>query len=502
VRFSFEGPLLDVVPPDIDQSVNLPPLAKDSATGSDAELLRRYARNSDDAAFAAVVQRYVDLVYSAALRQLAGDRPQAEDVTQAVFTELARQAARLQTHPALSGWLHTTTCRMARTGLRAERRRQQREHASITMEPPPESLDHSHDALDWSKIAAVLDEALHELTERDRTAVVLRFFQSRPFAEIGQALGLSGNAARMRVDRALDRLRDRLARRGIDSTSAALAAAMVANAIQAAPAGLASSIVGVAIAASAGATLSTASSLITTMLSLKSKIIMGGLAATLVAVPLVLQNESLDQLRGELAESNAARQALAQSEAEARRAAELATAENLRLRASQTELLRLRGEVGPLRDQVRALTRPPIPAVSSGSPRVAPASPKAEPGPAEMADVGAATAENAANSLIWAVSKGRLDRFSELLELPAGVPPGDAQRHVEFFANQLSNVFAGMDFVGWKMDLKGTTNEDMVRLDYGYRDLESGKDDTFPFLLRRLDTGWKIVVEGEVPTDF
>lgn len=488
--------------PDLDQTFASPPRTNDAAAASDAELLRRYARNSDETAFAAVVQRHVDLVYSAALRQLGGDRPQAEEVTQAVFTELARQAVRLQTHPALSGWLHTTTGRMARTVLRSERRRRQRELASLAMEPSTESTDHHHDASGWREMASVLDESLHELKECDRTAVVLRFFESRPFAEIGQALGMSANAARMRVDRALDRLRDRLLRRGIDSTSAALAAAMAAHAVQAAPAGLSATIAGASTAAAAGAAVASASSLITTMISLKSKILLGGLAASLVAVPLVLQNANLNQLRRELAEATAVRQALAESEAEARRAAELAAAENLRLRESQTELLRLRGEIGPLRDQVRALTQAATATGSTGPTRVPTPATGAERGPTQLSDVGAVMAENAAASLIWAVSEGRMDRLAELLELPAGVTPGDAPRHYEYFANQLSNVFRGLDFDGWKMELKGTTNEDVVRLDYGYRDLQSGKDETFPFFLRRFDTGWKVVVEGEVPEDF
>lgn len=93
-----------------------------------------------------------------------------------------------------------------------------------------------------------------------------------------------------------------------------------------------------------------------------------------------------------------------------------------------------------------------------------------------------------------------MDRLAELLELPAGVAPGEAPRHYEYFANQLSNgMFRGLDFDGWKMELKGTTNEDVVRLDYGH---ESGKDEIFPFFLRRFDNGWKVLVEGAVPEKF
>ncbi|MCC7373028.1 MAG: sigma-70 family RNA polymerase sigma factor [Verrucomicrobiales bacterium] len=488
------------MPPEIDRATTSPPPEHEVVSASDAELLRRYARQADEAAFATLVRRHIGLVYSAATRQLDGDRSQAEDVTQAVFTELARHGGRLEKHPALAGWLFTTTRRIACAARRTERRREQRELAYLAMEHPSESTDQGLEAPAWDAMASVLDDALHELNERDRTAVVLRFFQSRPFAEVGQALGLSGNAARMRVDRALDRLRDRLTRRGIDSTSAALAAALTAHAVQAVPAGLSGSIATASMAAAAGASIFGTSSFFTTMITLKTKFALGALAVSLVAVPFVLQNRNVRQLRQELAEANAARLALVDAEAEARRAAELATAESRRLQEAQTELMRLRGEIGPLRDQVRALTRAPAPALLPAARRAPEAEPRSRQ--AELSDVGAVMAENAAASLIWAVSAGRMDRLAELLELPAGVTSGDAPRHFEFFANQLSNVFRGLDFDGWKMDLKGTTNEDIVRLDYGYRDLESGKDEIFPFFLRRFDNGWKVLVEGAVPEKF
>lgn len=116
--------------------------------------------------------------------------------------------------------------------------------------------------------------------------------------------------------------------------------------------------------------------------------------------------------------------------------------------------------------------------------------------------MGATTAEHAAGSLIWAVSQGRLDRLTELLELPATVHPDDAPRHYDFFARQLSNVFAGKDFDGWSMELKGTTNENVARLSYGYRDLTTDKQDTFVFYVHRLNAGWKVMVVGEVPENF
>lgn len=262
---------------------------------------------------------------------------------------------------------------------------------------------------------------------------------------------------------------------------------------------------GVAGAATAGAAASVplvGLSTLTAMMSLKSKLIITGIVASMVVTPLALQYRTIGRLRRSLAAAQADLSERARAEADARRAAELAAAESAGLKASQIELLRLRGEIGPLKDQLRALSRS---AATESVAAKAAAAPRPEPRKAdggELADLGSTTAEHAATSLIWAVSQGRVDRLSELLELPAGVPPEDAPRHYAFLANQLGDAFSGKDFNGWKVDLKGTTNDDRVRLDFGYRDFQSGQDDTFGFQLRRHADGWKVLVEGEVLEGF
>jgi hypothetical protein len=130
---------------------------------------------------------------------------------------------------------------------------------------------HSNDPeADWSRLAPVLDEAMHELAEADRIALLLRHFQQRPVAEVGARLGLGENAARMRVERALDRLRGRLAKRGITSTGSALALALGGPAVVAAPAGLATNIAAGAVAA--GALTASTFGLLSFMASTKLKI--------------------------------------------------------------------------------------------------------------------------------------------------------------------------------------------------------------------------------------
>ena len=209
----------------------------------DAELLRRYAEEKSEAAFAELVGRYVNLVYHAALRQVGGDAPGAEDITQTVFTILARKARLLGDRPTLAGWLFTATRNVARDARRTEQRRRAREREAQAMNDliSPSALE-----ADWNRLHPVIDDVLADLNDGDREAVLLRFFHGRPYAEIAAILRLTEDAARMRVDRALDKLRALLGRHGITSTSAALAVALAEQGALAAPAGLAASVTGAA----------------------------------------------------------------------------------------------------------------------------------------------------------------------------------------------------------------------------------------------------------------
>ncbi len=212
---------------------------------SDHDLLRRYARTGDQAAFAELVTRHLNLVYSAARRQVRP--PQlAEDVTQSVFLDLARRARDFPSGQPLAPWLHVVTRRTAIDALRRESRRHAREQTAqeIAAMQTPESP--------WSHIEPLLDEAVAALPTVDRTAIVLRFFENKSLREIGTALGTNEDAAQKRVSRALDQLRTRLLRRGLTVTAAGLATDLSAHAILTAPVTLGASI-------SAAAALSVAS---------------------------------------------------------------------------------------------------------------------------------------------------------------------------------------------------------------------------------------------------
>jgi RNA polymerase sigma factor (sigma-70 family) len=213
----------------------------------EASLLREYADSRNEAAFAKVVGRHFDGVYSAALRRVGGDEHLAKDITQEVFVTLARSAAKVSLHPVLSAWLYVTTRNIAALKIRGDRRRRIREEEAAAMHDNS-SQDDSGTA--WDQVGPMLDRLMDDLGETDRRAILLRFIERRSFVEVGDALGLSENAARMRVDRALDKLRGMLRKLGIVSTTTALAAVLTEQAVIAAPAGLAAEATAAAIAGS------------------------------------------------------------------------------------------------------------------------------------------------------------------------------------------------------------------------------------------------------------
>jgi RNA polymerase sigma factor (sigma-70 family) len=229
-----------------------------TAPMDDLELLAHYAADRSEAAFAELVRRQVDFVYSSALRQLGGNHHLAQEVTQMVFVDLARKASALSRHPALVAWLHRCIRYAVFNARRKEARRTALNHALAndpSLAPPADPS--------WPEIGPVLDEVVDELPEKDRAAVLLRFFARKSFADVGRELGVSENAARMRVDRAVEALRAAFARRGIRSTAAALGALVTAHGIGAAPPSVAPSVA--AAVAAGGAPLGAVVSALSTI---------------------------------------------------------------------------------------------------------------------------------------------------------------------------------------------------------------------------------------------
>ncbi|MBL9173534.1 MAG: sigma-70 family RNA polymerase sigma factor [Verrucomicrobiales bacterium] len=223
----------------------------------DWDLLNSYAAGSE-AAFTDLLRRHVNHVYSTALRR-AGDPAMAQDITQGVFCLLARKASSLQPTGSLVGWLHRTTCHLASESLRAERRRRARETEAALQNSM--TRDTATDTA-WQQVAPHLDEALLELKEPDRLALLLRFFQQLPLRDVGARLGVSEAAAKMRVGRAVMKLRQTLGARGITLTAGALVWLLTDRAVAAAPASCISAVSSAVAATTAGASLSLWSALV------------------------------------------------------------------------------------------------------------------------------------------------------------------------------------------------------------------------------------------------
>jgi RNA polymerase sigma factor (sigma-70 family) len=336
---------------------------------SDQQLLRDYTGSRSEAAFAELVRRHVDLVYSAAVRMVR-DAHLAEDVTQSAFVALAQNAGQLTDRAVLSGWLHRTAQNIAAQTVRTEVRRRAREQEAAAMN---ELLAVESDA-PWEQIAPHLDAALGELSEPDRDALMLRYFERKSAREMAQTLGISDEAAQKRVNRAVDRLREFIVKRGVPVGASGLVVVITANAVQAAPIGLAATIS--AAAALAGTTLVAA----TTTATLTKAIAMTTLQKAIIATSLALavgsgictvrqssslrtQVQSFQQERAATAEQI---QALQGERDNAKSQLAGLREENDRLSRGTGELLKLRAENTRLRGDSAALAQ--LKAANSGDP--------------------------------------------------------------------------------------------------------------------------------------
>jgi uncharacterized protein (TIGR03435 family) len=220
----------------------------------DLTLLRDYARSHSENAFATLVSRHINLVYSVAMRQV-GQPHLAEEITQNVFIILARKAGTIGDGVILPGWLCRTARNVSSETLRNLRRREKREQEAqmqiVINQPEPET---------WTQIAPLLDRAMETLGQKDHDALVLRFFESKNFSEVGVAMGASEDTAKKRVGRALEKLRKIFLKRGVDSPTTAIAENLTAHSVQTAPMALAKIVTTVALAK--GAAVSTSTSLL------------------------------------------------------------------------------------------------------------------------------------------------------------------------------------------------------------------------------------------------
>jgi len=309
----------------------------------DAQLLQDYHGRKSEAAFAELVGRHVDLVHSAALRLVHGDLHLAEDVTQDVFADLARKAGSLRGRQSLAGWLYTATRFAAAKKVRSEQRRRAREQETPAME-----TTNSPDP-DWDRLQPHLEDAMHELSETDREAVLLRYFQKQPFKQIAATLRTNEDAARMRVDRALDKLRGLLESRGVQLSGVALSTAIAGQAVTAAPVALI-------------ATCTAATGLATAAFALGGLKLAGVLMATVVVTATITHVASIRQqdrlterwvsLQERLVEASEQQEKLAIENTALEAAALLREQQLASLTHGAHEIHRLRGLVGEMRAKV------------------------------------------------------------------------------------------------------------------------------------------------------
>ena len=264
-----------------------------TTTTPDRDLVRSYASEGSETAFRALVGRHVDLVFATALRQV-GDTGLAEEITQNVFVHLARKAPALAGHETIAGWLHRSAILESKARFRSEMRRRRREEiAAALTETESAGRDPAAD------LSPLLDEALLQLREADRLALVLRFLEERSLREVGNALGIDEDAAHKRVSRALARVTEFFRNRGFALPSAG-GAALLSQATQAAPAvpaGLASSATGAGLAA--GGPASGLGLLLLSVMSL-TKTQTALLCGVLVLAPLAWQSASLAHVQREV----------------------------------------------------------------------------------------------------------------------------------------------------------------------------------------------------------
>ncbi len=446
---------------------------------TDEQLLRDYTGRRSEAAFAELVRRHVDLVYSAALRMVR-DAQLAEDVAQGVFVAVAQNARQLADHPVLSGWLHRTTQNLAAKAVRCDVRRRAREQEAATMN---ELLSAEPDTV-WEHIAPQLDEALGELNEGDRDALLLRYFERKSARAMAQTLGVSEDAAQKRVNRAVERLREFFIKRGITVGASGLVVVITTNAIQAAPVGLAATIAtAAALAGTAIATTATATATKAIAMTTLQKTLVTAIITACVAAPIFVQHRSLVRLREENQVLQQQADQLTQLATENERLSNLvAQAKSSQALSDERlcELLRLRAKVGFLSDQTNELARLRQENRQLHSSVVAGPNLKNIPPPgavipkASWAFFGYGTPEAALQPVMWSMNNG--DTRTYLASLSPEAQESSLQNFEGKSENEIADRLRGYASTtdALRLDRKGVTADGQVNFVLSYKEEDDG----------------------------
>ena len=380
---------------------------------TDLQLLVRYTRDVAEDAFAEIVRRHLNLVHSAALRQVRS--PQlAEEVAQSVFTDLARNAGKLKPDTILTAWLYQVTRRTAIDVVRREARRQLREQIATEMNAMNAT------AADWTHIEPLLDDAMQALDETDRAAVLLRYFENKSLREVGATLGTSDDAAQKRVSRAVDRLREFFVKRGVTVGANGLVVVISANAVHAAPVGLAVTIstaavlAGTTITATATATATATKAIAMTTLQ---KTLVTATIAVLAGTGIYQAKQNSKLLKENESQQQSIAQLKLESESLSNRLPVVADAKTLP-DEQFNELLRLRGQVGVLRRQKAELENSLV-NVRKSQPRIYNPVTEQQPPPALPEDY-PKTPDSATKGIFESFAQGDWDAFYAKFDVDGG----------------------------------------------------------------------------------
>lgn len=377
----------------------------------DATLLRQYADTRSEEAFAEFVHRHLGQVYATALRRTGGNTHRAQEIAQLVFTRIAQNPVPVARHPVIAAWLHTATRYAAANLLRSEQRRQTREtisHDLTSMHDDPAG------PADWEKLRPELDASIDKLNDADRAAIILRFFENKSFAAIGDLLRLSEEAAQKRTHRALEKLRTSLVRRGVTSTSAALGAVLTQH-----------------VSAAVIPQASLVTSITATALSASTPAALGGIAAILTMTKLQTGAVLAVAL---IASVGSISYTLSKQRDHTQELTELRT-------QNHQQLTQLKNENAKLQRELETLAGTPESTTVSSPIAAAPPPPPLPPKdiykqlimPEDCRNVGGASMGTAFETMMWAAVKGDVDTLAGLI-----TPDQDATEILAAFHQTLS----------------------------------------------------------------
>lgn len=437
---------------------------------TDQDLLRDVAEGSAEAAFEELTRRHLDLVYGVAFR-VTGDPEAAKDVAQTVFMDLARKAARLRSDVVLPAWLYRAAAFAAAKACRHERRRLSRETEAMRQHQLLSGPDEPDDDL-----LPFLDDALGRLPEADRSALILRFLSRQDLRTVGNSLGVSEDAARKRVDRALERLRTLLAREGRALPVSTLVLGLGVIGSQTAPPALAATVVAAGLSAAAMPAVATVA-------FLPIKVWVGVLGIALVGWT-IYQETTLRSLRRTLEDARAAQQASQPVEAPAPTPAPVPS--------QSAELAHLRSQAAVLRGRLSALPAPARGEPQATSPVVLVAG--VEVALTALEEAGSASPEAAVQSALAALQRGDLSRFLELTVLDQEVREAQERELAEAPAAAIALLEAATEagLRGETVQLMGVLPDGPERAVLEVRLRHPGRNDRQEsIVMGRSTAGWR-----------